>query len=313
MENMLADSPLTTTNYTRVEITLAVLKATILNGYAQWQHSNFPTLLLQCNDFQMYRISNRALSKDHQSIPNLGKLVNTTFEPIFLRARENLLYVVPGTPEWMEPVEEGRTVIVAETGYTKYLIGQRFKNTGKCGIRVIPLDLCSSYIALATPEKSSQGTCSTTSIIQKFNEGGISKLQKAKSVLFTTYARSRAFQPRMRWIWQNSREPFTVLGVGLFLSGVNLVLEIVINWNRSQKYTFRIPNLTPLDLALLVSHDIFWQPYLSLPKIIKMNYPTGHVGPCILLSVEDLPAPTAEINRGSSQKFEDVARINTSP
>ncbi|GIY13530.1 uncharacterized protein CDAR_68411 [Caerostris darwini] len=235
----------------------------------------------------------------------LAKLVNTTFEPIFLRARENLLYVVPGTPEWMEPVEEGRTVIVAETGYTKYLIGQRFKNTGKCGIRVIPLDLCSSYIALATRKELSRNLLNDFDVgIQKFNEGGISKLQKAKSVLFYDICTQSSISTTHALDLAELQGAFTVLGVGLFLSGVNLVLEIVINWKESQKYTFRIPNLTPLDLELFASHDIFLAAmFVTAKKNNQDKLSEGHVGPYIpfqkKISLHQLRKLIAEVLRNS--------------
>ncbi|GFQ74627.1 PBPe domain-containing protein, partial [Trichonephila clavata] len=95
----------------------------------------------------------------------MARLTNTTFEPVFLRAKENLQYIGEGIPPWMDPVEQGKAVIVGETGHTKYYIGERFKLTGKCGIRVIPLDFCAAYIALGSRNELSN------KFINSFNIG----------------------------------------------------------------------------------------------------------------------------------------------
>ncbi|GFU13635.1 uncharacterized protein NPIL_429151 [Nephila pilipes] len=115
----------------------------------------------------------------------LSRLTNTTFEPVFLRAKENMLYLGKGTPPWMDQVEQGAAVIVGEAGHTKYFVGERFKLTGKCGIRVIPLDFCASYVALGSRNELSKVFINNFNIgIQRFNEGGISTRQKTESVLF---------------------------------------------------------------------------------------------------------------------------------
>ncbi|XP_055947108.1 probable glutamate receptor [Argiope bruennichi] len=78
----------------------------------------------------------------------LSKLNNTSLRPIWLRVKR---YEVSDTIKLLDSVEEGKAILVAEIGLTKFYIGERFRQTGKCGIRSIPLaGFCSTYIALGS-------------------------------------------------------------------------------------------------------------------------------------------------------------------
>ncbi|KAF8797148.1 Glutamate receptor 1 like protein [Argiope bruennichi] len=165
----------------------------------------------------------------------LSKLANTTLEPIWLRAQENLVYEVSHTPEWMDRVEKGKMVIVAELGHTKYLIGKRFERTGLCGIRVVPLRLCASYLALGARKDLSRSFINKFNYeILRFNEGGLSKRHKTKSVLFydiCTQGRTSTTHPLSL---ADLTGAFTILIVGLSTASVCAVIELLMN-NRIQK------------------------------------------------------------------------------
>ncbi|GFU13633.1 lig_chan-Glu_bd domain-containing protein [Nephila pilipes] len=166
----------------------------------------------------------------------LKRLINTTFEPVFLRAQENLLYVGKGLPPWMDPVEQGSTVVVGETGHTKYLIGERFKLTGKCGIRVIPLDFCAAYIALGSRKELSSTFINKFNIgIQRFNEGGISTRQKTESILFYEICTQTDSSTAHPLNLTDLIGAFAVLGIGLALSIIYFVLELLTTWSQGRK------------------------------------------------------------------------------
>ncbi|XP_055947105.1 glutamate receptor ionotropic, kainate 5-like [Argiope bruennichi] len=79
----------------------------------------------------------------------LEKLVNTRLESVFERIKKNLIKMDKGIPPWLDAVEAGKAAYIADTLYAKSIIGERFRVTGKCNIRVSTFDLCSGYIGLA--------------------------------------------------------------------------------------------------------------------------------------------------------------------
>ncbi|GBM69303.1 hypothetical protein AVEN_86633-1 [Araneus ventricosus] len=96
----------------------------------------------------------------------LSKLNNTPLRPIWLRVKESPLYEVSDTIKLLDSVEEGKTILITEIGLNKFFIGERFKQTGKCGIRSVPLvGFCSSYIALGSRKELQ------ASFIENFNVG----------------------------------------------------------------------------------------------------------------------------------------------
>ncbi|GFQ74623.1 hypothetical protein TNCT_586161 [Trichonephila clavata] len=71
--------------------------------------------------------------------------------------------------------------------------------------------------------------------IQRFNEGGLSSLQKAESVLFyeiCTQTETSSIHPLDL---TDLIGAFTVLGVGLTLSSIYFVLELLTNWSQGRK------------------------------------------------------------------------------
>ncbi|XP_042899322.2 glutamate receptor 4-like [Parasteatoda tepidariorum] len=52
-------------------------------------------------------------------------------------------------PPWMDEVEDGKVVFFSENMFMRALIGERFRQTGKCNIRATPISFCSAYIAIA--------------------------------------------------------------------------------------------------------------------------------------------------------------------
>ncbi|GIY32615.1 hypothetical protein CDAR_37001 [Caerostris darwini] len=71
--------------------------------------------------------------RDSYPMAFFSKLVNTKYESLGFRIKQNL--VAPSSKDtWVDAVEEGKVVFITETFYMKYLVGERFLKTGKCGI-----------------------------------------------------------------------------------------------------------------------------------------------------------------------------------
>ncbi|CAL1299816.1 unnamed protein product [Larinioides sclopetarius] len=158
----------------------------------------------------------------------LKKLNGTPLRPLWLRVSE---YEVSDTIQLLDSVEEGKAVLVAEIGLTKSYIGERFKQTGKCGIRSVPLaSFCSSYIALGFRKELPATFIENFNVgILKFNEGGLSQRHKTESLLFydiCTQGRSSTTHP-LGLI--DLIGAFLLLVAGLVISIFCMILEIAVN------------------------------------------------------------------------------------
>ncbi|GIY32619.1 hypothetical protein CDAR_37021 [Caerostris darwini] len=126
--------------------------------------------------------------RDSYPMAFFSKLVNTKYESLWLRLKNNL--VIPpskGTvPSWLDAVEEGKEVFIADTLWMKNLVGERFLKTGKCGIRAIDVDLGAAYIAFAFRKqlKNSSVFKNFNKGMRRFNEGDLSKF---KILISTVY------------------------------------------------------------------------------------------------------------------------------
>ncbi|KAG8182023.1 hypothetical protein JTE90_013954 [Oedothorax gibbosus] len=161
----------------------------------------------------------------------LSKLVQTRFEPIWTRAQKNLLGVkdLVGRPVWLESIESGKKVFVAESIYTRYLIGEMFKDTGRCGIRVIPLDICSTYLALVSRKNISRRMKSQIDQgVLRFNEAGLSKRHTSQSLLFYDICTAASTSPIKSLDLTDLLGAFIVLCAGLLLSVMYFFLELVL-------------------------------------------------------------------------------------
>ncbi|GBO37360.1 hypothetical protein AVEN_229561-1 [Araneus ventricosus] len=79
------------------------------------------------------------------------RLANTNYGSIWFRLEHNL--VIPpskGTvPDWLDDIEDGKRVFIADMFWLKYLIGERFVKTGKCGLRATDIELGAAYMSFA--------------------------------------------------------------------------------------------------------------------------------------------------------------------
>lgn len=95
---------------------------------------------------------------------HLQKLADTDLEDIWTRIQRNLIKPSTGIPSWMDAVEEGNAVYLFDISFAKYFIGERFRKTGKCGIGVTAIDMCSGYIGFPTRKGMSKR------LLTKFND-----------------------------------------------------------------------------------------------------------------------------------------------
>ncbi|GBM89725.1 hypothetical protein AVEN_216836-1 [Araneus ventricosus] len=79
------------------------------------------------------------------------RLANTNYGSIWLRLENNLVNPPSkGTvPDWLDDIEDGKRVFIADMFWLKYLIGERFVKTGKCGLRATDIELGAAYMSFA--------------------------------------------------------------------------------------------------------------------------------------------------------------------
>ncbi|CAL1301895.1 unnamed protein product, partial [Larinioides sclopetarius] len=69
-------------------------------------------------------------------------------------------------PYWLDWIEEGKMIFVADPWWLKNVIGERFLKTGKCGLRMTNTDFGASYVSFAFRKE-----LRNSSIFKKFNKG----------------------------------------------------------------------------------------------------------------------------------------------
>ncbi|GFV48385.1 lig_chan-Glu_bd domain-containing protein [Trichonephila clavipes] len=157
----------------------------------------------------------------------LEKLANTKLESVLERIKKNLIKMDTGIPLWLDDVEAGKSAYIADTLYSKFMIGERFRLTGKCNIRVATFDLCSGYIALVTRRglhkkymrKLDEG-------ILRSNEGRLAKRHILESVLYYEICSQNMDVVRNPLDLEDLLGAFTILGAGLGISVVYFIMEL---------------------------------------------------------------------------------------
>lgn len=74
----------------------------------------------------------------------------TRLEPLNDRVHKNLRPPASvGIPEWLDEVEDGNLVFVADAIMMKSLVAARFKQKRRCGIYVTTVNFCPAYMSFA--------------------------------------------------------------------------------------------------------------------------------------------------------------------
>ncbi|GBN30639.1 hypothetical protein AVEN_219575-1 [Araneus ventricosus] len=96
------------------------------------------------------------------------RLVNTCYESLLHRMEHNM--VGPPSkgdiPYWLDLIEEGKIVFIADPWWLKNVIGERFLKTGKCGLRMTNTEFGASYMSFAFRKE-----LHNRSIFKSFNKG----------------------------------------------------------------------------------------------------------------------------------------------
>ncbi|KAG8182025.1 hypothetical protein JTE90_013956 [Oedothorax gibbosus] len=159
----------------------------------------------------------------------LSKLENTELEEIWTRIQRNLLKPVTDVPSWLDPVEDGKVVYLFDEAYSKFMIGERFRKTGKCGIRVSAIDTCSGFIAFLTRKGLSKDLISKLNEgILRFNEGALPTYHMAETVLFYEICSHKGMSVSKALDLTDLIGAFTVLGTGLAISILYFMVEMAI-------------------------------------------------------------------------------------
>ncbi|KAG8182024.1 hypothetical protein JTE90_013955 [Oedothorax gibbosus] len=159
----------------------------------------------------------------------LNKLANTTYDDIYKRVQRNILKPFSDLPT-LDAVEEGRTVYVFDFGYCKYLVGEWFRKTGKCGMRVTPVDYCATSVGIVNRKGLPED------VLEKLNDGIMRFFEAAlphrffmETLLFYDICTSHAPSATKPLTLSDLLGAFTVLVSGLVMALLCLILEIKIN------------------------------------------------------------------------------------
>ncbi|KAG8182027.1 hypothetical protein JTE90_013958 [Oedothorax gibbosus] len=168
------------------------------------------------------------------TISFVNNLVETPYESIYHRVQRNLYpNINASTPEWMDAVENGKLVFIAPLSQLKNHVGERFLETGKCGLRVTEMHLGSSSIALifAKHYRNSKLLREFNSFILRFNEGNIAHREFLHSDLYydiCSAARSTVTKPLELSDLFGS---FIIFGVGMMASIVTFIMELIVKYS----------------------------------------------------------------------------------
>ncbi|GBN30640.1 hypothetical protein AVEN_219576-1 [Araneus ventricosus] len=161
----------------------------------------------------------------------LEKLVNTRLESVFERIKRNLIKMDTGIPPWLDAVEEGRAAYITDGLYAKFMIGERFKKTGKCNVRVSTFDLCSGYIGLACRKGVTKRFLRKLDDgILRFNEGKLAKRQMLESVLFYEICSQNVENAVKPLDLTDLLGAFTVFGTGICVSLIYFMIELLMSY-----------------------------------------------------------------------------------
>ncbi|GIY13532.1 hypothetical protein CDAR_36971 [Caerostris darwini] len=160
----------------------------------------------------------------------LQKLVGTRLESVFHRMKKNLIKMDTGIPPWMDSVEQGKAAYISDSMYSKSMIGERFKQTDKCSVRVSTFDFCSGYIGLATRKGLPKaGLRKLDEAILRFSEGRLAQRHMLESVLYYDICSQNVENVRQPLDLMDLLGAFTILVTGLCVSLIFFVLELLMN------------------------------------------------------------------------------------
>ncbi|GIY24230.1 hypothetical protein CEXT_611 [Caerostris extrusa] len=131
-------------------------------------------------------------------------------------------------PSWLDAVEEGKEVFIADTLWMKKnLVGERFLKTGKCGIRAIDVDLGAAYIAFAFRKqlKNSSVFKNFNKGMRRFNEGDLSKFKILISTVYYDICTSERMSVTDPLNLSDLAGAFIILAMGNAFSLILFVFE----------------------------------------------------------------------------------------
>ncbi|XP_054707516.1 probable glutamate receptor [Uloborus diversus] len=184
------------------------------------------------NMMQLFKDTDVELCTLRKSYPAdcLKKLIGTEYESLWHRAKKNLKPPPTETyPPWLDEVEDGKCVFVAETLFMKSIVGQRFKETGKCALRVTPTDFCTAYIAFAFRRNFAAETFRKfDQRLLWYNEGRLERRELLESLADYDVCARQAPSATRALKFGDLSGAFLVLGVGAATATITLLLEIMV-------------------------------------------------------------------------------------
>ncbi|PRD35112.1 UNVERIFIED_CONTAM: glutamate receptor [Trichonephila clavipes] len=168
-----------------------------------------------------------------------SRLTNTKYEPLWLRLKNNL--VTPPdkgvVPTWLDLVEDGKTIFIADTLWMQNLIGERFMKTGKCNVRTINIDLGAAYIAFAFRKelKNERVFKNFNKGLRRFNEGNLAKHRYITSTLYYDICTGASIPITDPLNLTDLAGAFILLGVGIGLAIIFFAVEFSMNLKKNNK------------------------------------------------------------------------------
>ncbi|XP_042899323.1 glutamate receptor U1-like [Parasteatoda tepidariorum] len=129
-------------------------------------------------------------------------------------------------PAWIDSIEEGKVVFIEENVLMRNIIGERFKQTGKCLIRATPIDFGSAYIALAFNKDFPDDVKNKfDENILWFVEGGLPFRSFITSTLYYDICTKTMSSTKRALTLESLTGAFIVYGIGISISSFVFILE----------------------------------------------------------------------------------------
>ncbi|GFU13626.1 glutamate receptor U1 [Nephila pilipes] len=178
-------------------------------------------------DFLDYPSIKIGTYKNSYPVLCLEKLANTKLESILVRLKNDLVKIDENISSWLDNVEAGKAAFIGETMYSKFMIGERFKLTGKCNLRITKFDICSGYIAVVSRKEMPERTLKKIDKgVLKFIEGGFAKRQVLESVINYDICSESIQVVRYPLDLEDLLGAFAILVAGLDLSIFCFLMEL---------------------------------------------------------------------------------------
>ncbi|GFU13622.1 glutamate receptor [Nephila pilipes] len=171
------------------------------------------------------------------------RLTNTKYEPLWLRMKNNL--VSPPrkgvVPNWLDVVEDGKAIFIADTLWMKNLIGERFVKTGKCNLRTIDIEIGAAYVAFAFRKelKNKKIFKDFNKGLRRFNEGNLAQHKYITSTLYYDICTGSSVAVTDPLNLTDLAGAFIVLGVGNASAFMFFIVEFSMNSKRNHKMRSR--------------------------------------------------------------------------